>query len=141
MAWRKECLDLVLVPLGLMIMSGYHLYLLHRCLRSPETTDIGYENHYRKAWVERVLQVEGKDRGLYLTVITSTITASTFLASTSLALSSLIGAWVGSSSHNILVSSVVYGYTSSSVITVKYIFLLICFLVALASFLQCARSK
>jgi uncharacterized membrane protein len=140
MAWRKECLDLVLVPLGLMIMSGYHLYLLHRCLRSPETTGIGYENHYRKAWVERVLQVEGKDGGLYLTVITSTITASTFLASTSLAPSSLIGAWVGSSSHNIFISSVVYGDTSSSVITVKYIFLLICFLVAFASFLQCARS-
>jgi uncharacterized membrane protein len=89
---------------------------------------------------EYILQVEGKDGGLYLTVITSTITASTFLASTSLAPSSLIGAWVGSSSHNIFISSVVYGDTSSSVITVKNIFLLICFLVAFASFLQCARS-
>ncbi|EEF39104.1 uncharacterized protein LOC8268829 isoform X1 [Ricinus communis] len=140
MSWRKEYLDLVLVPTGLLIMCCYHLYLLYRCLKFPETTIIGYENHCRRAWVERVLQVEAKERGLYLAVINSTITASTFLASTSLALSSIIGTWVGSSSHNIFQSSIIYGNTSSSMVSIKYISLLICFLVAFASFLQCVRS-
>lgn len=57
MVWKKEYLDLILVPTGLLIMLCYHLFLLYRCLRHPETTVIGNENHCRKAWVERMLQV------------------------------------------------------------------------------------
>ncbi|XP_021834697.1 uncharacterized protein LOC110774465 isoform X2 [Prunus avium] len=140
MVWKKEYLDLVLVPTGLLIMFCYHLFLLYRCLRHPETTVIGNENHCRKAWVERMLQVEAKDRGLSLTVISGTITAANFLASTSLALSSLIGAWIGSSSHNIFMSSITYGDTSPAIISIKYISILACFLLALASFLQCIRN-
>jgi hypothetical protein len=53
----KSSMDLVLVPCGLAIMVGYHLMLLHRILRHPHTTVIGYENHNKLAWVERMLQV------------------------------------------------------------------------------------
>ncbi|KAM1001151.1 hypothetical protein ACFX2J_007633 [Malus domestica] len=62
MVWKKEYLDLILVPTGLLIMLCYHLFLLYRYLRHPETTVIGNENHCRKAWVERMLQVDAKDR-------------------------------------------------------------------------------
>ncbi|KAK2638909.1 hypothetical protein Ddye_026704 [Dipteronia dyeriana] len=139
MVWRKEYLDVVLVPSGLLIMFGYHLYLLYRCLKFPHTTVIGYENHSKKAWVEKMLQLEAKDRNLALTVINGTVSASTFLATTSLALSSLIGAWIGSSSHNIFTNILIYGDTSTSVVSIKYISLLICFLLAYGSFLQCVR--
>lgn len=57
MVWKEEYLDVVLVPSGLLIMLAYHLFLLYRCRKFPETTVIGYENHYRKAWIERILQV------------------------------------------------------------------------------------
>ncbi|XWS10977.1 hypothetical protein CRYUN_Cryun38cG0044300 [Craigia yunnanensis] len=110
------------------------------CLKFPETTGIGYENHFRKAWVERMLQVEAKDRGLSLTIINSTISAATFLASISLGLSSLIGTWLADSSHSLFRNSLIYGNTSTSIISVKYISLLICFLVAFGSFLQCVRN-
>ncbi|KAJ0046556.1 hypothetical protein Pint_04656 [Pistacia integerrima] len=139
MVWRKEYLDVALVPSGLLIMLCYHLYLLYRCLKFPEKTAIGYENHCRKAWVEKTVQLEAKDRGFALGVINGTISASTFLASISLALSSLIGAWMGSSSHNIFTSIFIYGDTSSSIVSIKYISLLICFLLAFGSFLQCVR--
>lgn len=170
MVWRKEHLDLILVPCGLSIMLGYHLFLLYRCLRCPQTTVIGYENHYRLAWVERMLQVqnatklhtsfdlsimclilihthkfnfyvqtEAKNRNIPLSVISSTITASTSLASISLALSSLIGAWFASSSNSILTSPFIYGDTRPTIISIKYISLLICFLLAFASFVQCIR--
>jgi len=86
------------------------------------------------------LQVEVKERSPCLTVISSTISAATFFASTSLALSSLIGAWVGSTSNNVIESSLIYGNKSPSIISVKYISLLFFFLVAYASFLQCIRS-
>ncbi|WRX29110.1 Protein of unknown function DUF599 - like 7, partial [Theobroma cacao] len=99
MVW-KEYLDVVLVPSGSFFMSAYHVFLLYRCLKFPQTTVIGYENHMRKAWVERMLQVEAKDRGLSLATINSEISAATFMATISLALSSLIGTWLGNSSHN-----------------------------------------
>ncbi|PPD83067.1 uncharacterized protein [Gossypium hirsutum] len=141
MGWSKEYLDIVLVPAGLFILSVYHVFLLYKYLKFPETTAIGFENHFRKAWVERMLQVEAKDRGLSLTTINSTISASTFLATTSLALSSLIGTLLADSSHQKLFkNSLIYGNTSSYINSVKYITLLICFLVAFGSFLQCVRS-
>ncbi|XP_062011481.1 uncharacterized protein LOC133728087 [Rosa rugosa] len=138
MVWKKEYLDLILVPTGLLIMLCYHLFLLYRCLRHPETTVIGNENHCRNAWVERMLQIEAKDRGQSLAVISSTITAANFLASTSLALSSLIGTWVLNSSNSI--TSFTYGDTSPAMNSIKYVSILACFLLALASFLHCIRS-
>ncbi|KAF3952479.1 hypothetical protein CMV_021965 [Castanea mollissima] len=140
MVWKKGYLDVILVPSGLLIMFGYHRFLLYRCLRFPVTTAIGYENHYRKAWVEKMLQVEAKGRGPCLSVISSTISAATFFASTSLALSSLIGAWVGSTSNDFFKSIFVYGDTDPYIISVKYVSLLFCFLVSYASFLQSIRS-
>ncbi|RWW34967.1 hypothetical protein GW17_00000235 [Ensete ventricosum] len=53
----RESIDLVLVPAGLAILFGYHLLLLYRIFRFPHTTVIGYENHNKRAWVERMMQV------------------------------------------------------------------------------------
>ncbi|XP_044487440.1 uncharacterized protein LOC123212388 [Mangifera indica] len=100
-------------------MLFYHLYPLYRCLKFPEKTTIGYENHCRKAWVEKTVQIEAKDRDFALGVINGTISASTFLASTSLALSSLIGAWMGTSSLNIFFPSVLIGMPNAD-IPVRY---------------------
>ncbi|BBH01721.1 Protein of unknown function D [Prunus dulcis] len=49
-------------------------------------------------------------------------------------------AWIGSSSHNIFMSSITYGDTSPAIISIKYISILACFLLALASFLHCIRN-
>ncbi|KAL6196577.1 hypothetical protein ACLB2K_032191 [Fragaria x ananassa] len=87
-----------------------------------------------------MLQIETKDRGQSLTVISSTISAANFLASTSLALSSLIGAWVGNYSNSILITTFTYGDTSPAIMSIKYVSILACFLLALASFLHCIRS-
>ncbi|KAE8733629.1 hypothetical protein F3Y22_tig00001120pilonHSYRG00304 [Hibiscus syriacus] len=141
MAWSREYLDFALVPTGLLILSIYHVFLLYRCHKFPETTVIGLENHFKKAWVERMMQVQAKDRGLSLTMIDGTISASIFLATTSLTLSSLIGTWLADASQQSLIkSSLIYGNTSSSINSIKYIALLICFLLALGSFLQCVRN-
>lgn len=85
------------------------------------------------------LQVEPKDRGQAISVIGSNMSAATSMSSISLTLSSLIGAWVGSSSQNIFKSGFIYGDTSSSTISIKYISLLACFLLAFACFVQSAR--
>lgn len=85
------------------------------------------------------MQVEVKERGLAITVIGQNLSAATSLASISLVLSSLIGAWIGSSYHNDSITSRIYGNTSPTVIYIKYVGLLSCFMIAFACFVQTAR--
>ncbi|XP_075486501.1 uncharacterized protein LOC142526125 [Primulina tabacum] len=90
--WKKDYLDFVLVPSGLLIMLGYHVFHLHRCIKLPQTTVIGYENYNRRVWVQRILQIEDKERGQAVAVIGANISAATSLASISLTVRSFIHA-------------------------------------------------
>ncbi|XP_057462495.1 uncharacterized protein LOC130752694 [Actinidia eriantha] len=137
MIFRKEYLDLVLVPTGLLLMFGYHLFLLYRYLHLPHTTIFGFENNDKKYWVDKVMQMERKDTAL--SVLNSNISAATYLASISLTLSSLIGAWIANNS-SIFESELIYGDTRPSTMSIKYISLLVCFILAFSCFVQSARS-
>lgn len=53
---KKEYLDLVLVPFGLIIVLSYHLFLLYRILYFPYHTIIGFMNIDKTIWVERIMQ-------------------------------------------------------------------------------------
>ncbi|MFS7921499.1 hypothetical protein Hanom_Chr03g00237471 [Helianthus anomalus] len=136
--WKEEHLDLILVPLGFLIMCIYHLFLLYRYLTCPHLTAIGYENHNKKAWVEKMLLLDSKDRGFAVSVLNGHLSASTSLSSISLVLCSLIGALLGNSS-NFLTSSFILGDSSRSTSTIKYIAILSCFLLAFACFVQTTR--
>lgn len=139
MGFEKKDLDLVLVPSGLLIMFGYHLFLLHRYLHQPHTTVMGFENHSKRFWVQANMQGENRDFGTCLAVISSNIGAATFLSSVSLTISSLIGAWISNTTNNFFQSDLVYGDTRPITISIKYICLLICFLLAFSCFVQSAR--
>lgn len=78
------------------------------------------------------------DRGIALNVISSNVSGATFLASISLTLSSIIGAWLANT--DIFESRFIYGDTRPSTMSIKYISLLICFLLAFSSFVQSVRS-
>ncbi|KAL8131532.1 uncharacterized protein LOC141711640 isoform X1 [Apium graveolens] len=112
-----------------------------RYLKFPDTTVMGCEDHYKRVWVEKTMQLDAKDRGTAISVISSNIIAATNMCSVSLVLSSLIGTLIGTSSgKSILSSSVIYGDTRITVTSYKYISLLLCFLVAFASFVQMLRN-
>lgn len=134
----RASIDLVLVPAGLTILLGYHLFLLYRILRFPQSTVIGFENHNKRAWVARLMQATSEEASIALQVISSNISASSNLASLSIALSSLIGTWIGSSTK-VLMTQVIYGDTSQATTSVKYVSLLVCFLTAFTCFIQSAR--
>ncbi|CAL5346098.1 unnamed protein product [Camellia sinensis] len=136
MIFQKEYLDLVLVPSGLLLMFGYHLYILHKYLHCPNTTIFDFEYNDKKDWVDKVIKMPKKDNAL--TVLGSNTNAATFLASVSLTLSSLIGAWIANNS-SIFQSQLIYGDTRSSTMSIKYISLLICFILAFSCFIQSAR--
>lgn len=139
--WKEDYLDRLLVPIGLLIMFTYHAFLFYRYRKYPFTTVLGCEDYYKKIWAEKTLQLDVKDRGTSLSVISNNISAASTLSSVSLVLSSLIGAWIGSSKEkNIFVSSIIYGDSSQTIVSIKYIALLSCFLVAFASFIQTTRN-
>ncbi|XP_027338138.1 uncharacterized protein LOC113852082 [Abrus precatorius] len=139
MKFHKEYLDLILVPSGLLVMFAYHLVLLYKYINQPHTTVMGFENNDKRIWVERIMQVDKRDVGTALSVIQSNTTAATFLASVSLTLCSLIGAWIANSSNIFFQSQLIYGDTRPTTISIKYICLLTCFLLAFSCFVQAAR--
>ncbi|KAM3256940.1 hypothetical protein ACQJBY_049373 [Aegilops geniculata] len=136
---HKGSMDLVLVPCGLAIMLGYHLLLLYRILRHPHTTVIGYENHNKLAWVERMAQTTApEEAALALSVISDSISASTTLASLCIALGSLIGAWVSSNTSEPLTAGGDGQPATTGMASVKFTSLLVCFLASFACFIQSA---
>lgn len=94
------------------------------------------DNFYRNPFM---LQSMPEETSIALQVISSSQTASTNLASLSIALGSLIGTWAGGSTSKTLMAEVVYGDTSQSTASVKYISLLVCFLAAFTCFIHSAR--
>ncbi|KAF5771740.1 hypothetical protein HanXRQr2_Chr13g0568451 [Helianthus annuus] len=137
--WKEEYLDMILVPLGFLILCIYHLFLLYRYRKQPNLTAIGYENHNKKAWVEKMLLMDVKDRGVAQSVLSGHLSASTTMSSISLVLCSFIGALLGNSSDNFLTSRFILGNSSESISTIKYIAILSFFLLAFACFVQTTR--
>ncbi|KAL3740022.1 hypothetical protein ACJRO7_021317 [Eucalyptus globulus] len=136
MGFEKKDLDVVLVPGGLLIMLVYHLQLLYRYLHKPHTTCMGFENFNKRFWVQAIMQGEKGNIGTCLGVISSNRSAATFLASVSLILCSLIGAWISNNNNFFFESNLVYGDTRTSTLSIKYVVLLICFLLAFSCFIQ-----
>lgn len=84
------------------------------------------------------MQSTPEETEIALQVITSNMSESSTLASVSIALSSLIGTWIGSTSK-VFMTQVIYGDTSQSTASVKYVALLVCFLAAFTCFIHSTR--
>lgn len=140
-------LDLVLVPTGFLFLVAYHIHLVYRIIKYPNSTVIGFENGNRRVWVQQMMENMPSNTGLALQVVASNISAAVYLVSLSITLSSLIGTLVGgvtatsSSGANTktLVNAIVFGDKSTVVASVKYVSLLLCFLIAFMSHVQCIR--
>ncbi|CAD6219679.1 unnamed protein product [Miscanthus lutarioriparius] len=129
-------MELVFVSCAVSTMLGYHLLLLYRIFGRPHTTMIGYENHNKLAWVERVARpMAPEEAALALSVISDGISASTTLASLCIALASLIGAWVSSSASPALTSG---SGEATATATANFASLLACFLASFTCFVQSA---
>ena len=66
MVWRQCYLDVVLVPLGLLLMASYHIWLWHKVRTRPETTIIGINAHGRRFWVHALLRYIYVHNSLYV---------------------------------------------------------------------------
>ncbi|KAK2642340.1 hypothetical protein Ddye_024103 [Dipteronia dyeriana] len=125
--FEKEYLDLFLVPAGLLIMA-FEL----------QSASILLLDHFLLAQAF-VSCTQTDKRDIALSVISSNLSAATFLCSVSLTLSSLIGAWLGSSAnYNVFESQLIYGDTRAATMSIKYIALVTCFLLAFSCFVHSA---
>ncbi|PIN23851.1 hypothetical protein CDL12_03419 [Handroanthus impetiginosus] len=129
MEWRKCYLDLTLVPLGLMICIGYHLWLWHKVRTQPLTTVIGTNSRGRRFWVAAIIKDNDKKNILAVQTFRNTIMGSTLMATTSILLCSALAAVI-SSTYSIKkpLTDAVYGAHGEFMVALKYVTLLVFFL-------------
>ncbi|KAH9718331.1 hypothetical protein KPL71_022181 [Citrus sinensis] len=94
---EQQLLDYILVPLGLLIMAAYHVWLLYRIVKHPTKTVIGVNAINRRFWVQAMMEDASKNGVLAVQTLRNNIMASTLLASTAIMLSSLIAVLMTSS--------------------------------------------
>ncbi|KAH7835673.1 hypothetical protein Vadar_028615 [Vaccinium darrowii] len=126
---EKQILDYTLVAIGLLIMVGYHIWLLYQVLNHPATTAIGSYAINRRLWVSTMMQ-DPYNGVLAVQTLRNNIMASTLLATMAIMLSSLIALFMSNNSSNRNPGGFVYGDTSDETQSLKFFSILLCFLVA-----------
>ncbi|CAN1170869.1 hypothetical protein LINPERHAP2_LOCUS29238 [Linum perenne] len=137
---EKSVLDYTLVPLGMVMMMSYHLWLFFQVLNHPSHTIIGINAINRRFWVRAMMEDTSKNGVLAVQTLRNNIMASTLLASTAIMLSSLIAMlMVGSKSGNSRLVLVLMGDTSDKALSLKFFSILLCFLLAFLLTVQSIR--
>ncbi|KAM3319655.1 hypothetical protein P3S67_006855 [Capsicum chacoense] len=136
---EKQFLDYMLVPVGLLFMVAYHLWLLHRILKHPLHTVIGINSMNRQFWVRAMMEDPSKNGVLAVQTLRNNIMASTLLASTAIMLSSLIAVLVNGRSKGSYIGFHIYGDKSELCMSIKFFSILVCFMVAFLFNVQSIR--
>ncbi|XP_037406397.1 uncharacterized protein LOC119268796 [Triticum dicoccoides] len=141
---REEDLDLVLVPLGLAVLAGYHLWLLHAILRHPTRTVVGLNALARKRWIAVMMANTEKNGVLAVQTLRNNIMASTVLATTAITLVSVISVFIGATAGRSPAAPsssplLVYGSKTGRVFAVKYLAISLCFMLAFVCNVQAIR--
>ncbi|XP_074282361.1 uncharacterized protein LOC141606899 [Silene latifolia] len=134
---KEEILDYTLVPLGLLIMGSYHLWLLLKIVKQPTKTVVGIHAINRRFWVQAMME-DTKNGILAVQTLRNNIMASTLLASTGITLSSVIAVLM-TSQGNGRVFGLVLGDASAMGFSIKFFCILLCFLLAFLLNLQSIR--
>ncbi|XP_028805447.1 uncharacterized protein LOC114760350 [Neltuma alba] len=131
----EQQLDVVLVPLGLVVLGTYHVWLLFTILRDPYRTVIGLNALSRHQWVTSMMTDPYKNGVLAVQAIRNNIMASTLLATAAVTLSSLIGVFSSDNST----SKLLYGNRGSLCAAIKRLSISVCFLIAFLCNVQSIR--
>ncbi|CAK9187753.1 unnamed protein product [Ilex paraguariensis] len=135
---EKQVLDYALVPVGLLIMLAYHIWLLYQIVKRPTRTVIGINAINRRFWVRAMMEDASKNGILAVQTLRNNIMASTLLASTAITLSSVIAVLMGSCGGSRSIA-LVYGDRSDLGFSIKFFSILVCFLVAFLLNVQSIR--
>ncbi|XP_010519578.1 PREDICTED: uncharacterized protein LOC104798992 [Tarenaya hassleriana] len=135
---EMKILDYTLIPMGMMVMVVYHLWLLRRIVRRPSSTIVGLNVINRRLWVQAMMEDVSKNGVLAVQTLRNNIMASTLLASTAIMLTSLIAVLMTSGSGQ-RSGWYVLGDKSDLAFSIKFFSILVCFLVAFLFNVQSIR--
>ncbi|XP_010541513.1 PREDICTED: uncharacterized protein LOC104814955 [Tarenaya hassleriana] len=135
---EMKILDYTMVPLGMVMMVAYHLWLLRRIVRRPSSTVVGLNAINRRLWVRAMMEDVSRNGVLAVQTLRNNIMASTLLATTAITLSSLIAVLMTSAS-GVRSGWNVFGDKSDRAFSVKFFAILVCFLVAFLLNVQSIR--
>ncbi|KAG8381983.1 hypothetical protein BUALT_Bualt05G0029200 [Buddleja alternifolia] len=129
MEWRKCYVDLILVPLGIMIYMGYHIWLWHKVRTHPLSTVLGRNALGRRFWVAAIIKDNEKKNILAVQTFRNMIMGSTLMATTSVLLCTALAAVI-SSSYSVKkpLNDAVYGAHGEFTVALKYVSTLVVFL-------------
>ncbi|KAJ3672625.1 hypothetical protein LUZ60_007346 [Juncus effusus] len=143
---KREDLDYVLVPIGLVALLLYHLWLLYRIRYQSDKTVIGINAQNRIMWVQTIMEDPIKNGILAVQTLRNNIMASTLLASMAIMLASLIAVLMTSNSSNnnnnyrpLRGQNIVFGNKSDVTLSVKFFAILACFMLAFMFNVQSVR--
>ncbi|KAF5203734.1 hypothetical protein FRX31_006679 [Thalictrum thalictroides] len=137
---KIEFLDCILVPIGIVLLLGYHVCLLYRIINNPKQTVIGINTINRRIWVQTMMQDTSKNGVLAVQTLRNNIMASTLLASTAIMLTSIIAVLMTSSKNgNQPTTPLLYGDKSQLGFSIKFFCILLCFLLAFLFNVQSIR--
>ncbi|KAH7524238.1 uncharacterized protein LOC107406318 [Ziziphus jujuba] len=129
MEWRKCYLDVILVPLGFIIITTYHIWLWQKVRTQPETTIIGINSRGRRLWVQSIVKDNDKKNILAVQSLRNAIMGCSLMATTSILLCSGLAAVI-SSTYSVKkpLNDAVYGAHGEFMVALKYVTLLTIFL-------------
>lgn len=140
---KVDSLDYLLVPAGLLVLGIYHVWLFITVLRNPIRTVIGLNAHTRQQWVFSMMTDPLKNGVLIIQTLRNNIMASTLLATTAITLCSVISVLVSSQSISDRSRTVsvhlFYANYTPPLSSIKYLCILLCFLVSFLCNVQSTR--
>ncbi|XP_078168729.1 uncharacterized protein LOC144563188 [Carex rostrata] len=139
---KENRLDLVLVPVALAVVTGYHLWLLRMIVRHPARTVIGLNAMARKRWATAIMTDSEKNGILAVQTLRNNIMASTVLATTAITLVSLISVFMGANANRSPLTSasmLIYGNKTNLLSSVKFFAIALCFIFAFVCNVQAIR--
>lgn len=134
---EKQYVDLILVPLGLLLLLAYHTWFVYQLIQHPKNTVMGMNVFNLRMWVESMMENQSKNGILAVQTLRNHIMASTVLATVSITLGSIICVLI--TSRWGMSSGFVYGITTDAIVSLKFFSILTCFLVAFLCNVQTIR--
>ncbi|KAM0933725.1 hypothetical protein DsansV1_C34g0224661 [Dioscorea sansibarensis] len=131
MEWKKGYMDMILVPMGVVCSVLYHGWLWHKVRSQPFQTFIGINSAARRQWALSIIKDNEKNNILAVQTLRNAIMGSTLMATTSILFCSGLAAII-SSTYTVkkVVGDIVLGAHGELMMALKYVILLIIFLLA-----------
>ncbi|KAL2334429.1 hypothetical protein Fmac_015642 [Flemingia macrophylla] len=128
MEWRNYYMDVMFLPLALVMIVAYHLWLWHKTQTRPFFTTFGRDAHGRRLWVIAMIKDIDKKNIVAVQSLRNLIMGSTLMATSCILVCAGLGAVI-SSTYSIKkpINDTVFGAHGELMVGLKYAILLAMF--------------